>query len=61
MFQSELKEIFKAYPNHFDEEETYDAEFNTLGLNLIIILAMYIFMERKKEEGSFYKPYFDVV
>jgi hypothetical protein len=29
--KTELGEIFKAYPNFFDEEETYDAEFNVLG------------------------------
>jgi len=30
--ETELKEIFKAYPNIFSEEETYDAEFNILGI-----------------------------
>lgn len=34
----------------FDEEETNEAEFNILSINILLILVFYMFNEKKKGE-----------
>lgn len=53
VYNSELREIFEANPNFFDDEKTTDAEFNSL--------ALFILWHKLLGKESFWYPYLNVV